>query len=114
MSNVLGKEIARDTHYETGVSHLTNRPAGSRSIHDRHFVVHKDAIVLNRFIAFLFFIAIFAGPLPEGEPESNSEAESEAEAEAEATTNKPENSASLVQAEMLTALISSLAYILLK
>ena len=74
----------------------------------------KTQIYLLSLVLALFFIAIFAGPLPEGEPESNSEAESEAEAEAETTTKKQENSASLVQAQMLTALISSLAYILFK
>ena len=70
-------------------------------------------LYLLSLVVALFFIAIYAEPLPESEPEGAPEVEPEGTPEAGANA-QPENAASLAQGHMLTALVSFFAYILFK
>ena len=69
-------------------------------------------LYLLSLIVALFFIAVIAEPLPEGEPET--EPESSGEPEAGANSEPEGNTASLAHGHILTAFASFLAYILLK
>ena len=69
-------------------------------------------LYLLSLIVALLFITVYAEPLPEGEPEG--EPESGAEPEAGANSEPEHNSASLSYAHGLTAIVSFLAYAMLK
>ena len=69
-------------------------------------------LYLLSLIVALLFITVYAEPLPEGEPEG--EPESGAEPEAGANSEPEHNSASLSYVHGLTAIVSFLAYAMLK